>query len=162
MIARHAADYADRVMRGQVLAELDDAEYVQAVAQARGWRQPGQGGDDRRVVAQRHVEEGDTVAANSPSFTIVELDPMTAVIHLTGRDYGRLESGQPVTLKTDANPGETFVGEVSRVAPVFQQASRQARAELTVANPQHRLKPGMFVRAEAVLERVEDATHCQR
>jgi multidrug efflux pump subunit AcrA (membrane-fusion protein) len=41
---------------------------------------------------------------------------------------------------------------------VFEQSSRQARAELTVANPNHKLKPGMFVRAEAILDRAEGAT----
>lgn len=51
-----------------------------------------------------------------------------------------------------------FDAEVVRVSPVFQSASRQARVELTVPNPDRLLKPGMFVRAKAVLERVEDAT----
>jgi len=236
-VERLNLDLADPVTRGQVVAELDDEEYVQAVAQAEAEvavaqanlaeagssleiagrelnraqalfdqrigseaeldvakadqlaKQAGvkvaeaqltraeaalsaaqirlgytkvaatwSGGDDRRVVARRHVDEGDTVAANTPLLTIVELDPITAVIHLTGRDYARLKSGQPVTLTTDAYPGQTFTGRVARVAPVFQQASRQARAELTVANPQHELKPGMFVRAETILDRAENAT----
>jgi RND family efflux transporter MFP subunit len=116
------------------------------------------GGDNERVVAERLVDEGDTVAANTPLFTIVALDPILAVVHLTGRDYGRLNAGQPVTLTTDSYPQKTFTGRVTRVAPVFQQASRQARAEITVANPQQLLKPGMFVRAEAMLDRVTDAT----
>ena len=122
--------------------------YTQVVA---AWS----GGDDERVVGQRLVEEGDTVAANTPLFSIVELDPITAVIFLTGRDYGRLKPGQLVTLTTDAYPQREFGGAVTRVAPVFQEASRQARAELTVANPQQLLKPGMFVRAAAVLEELE-------
>jgi RND family efflux transporter MFP subunit len=235
-IERISVDLADPVSRGQVVAELDDDEYVQAVTQVeaelavananlaeaistleiatrelervQSLTEQGIGseseldaaksnqlakqaavkvaeaqmtraeaalstarirlgytriqatwtGDDaRRLVAQRHVEEGDTVAANAPLLTIVELDPITAVIHLTGRDYGRVQAGQPVTLTTDAYPSLTFTGRVERVAPVFREASRQARAELTIANPEHRLKPGMFVRAEAVLDRAEDA-----
>lgn len=116
------------------------------------------GGSDERVVARRHVEEGDTVAANSPLFTIVELNPIRAVIYLTGRDYGRMQPGQPVVLTTDSYPGQVFTGAVSRVAPVFQESSRQARAELAVTNPDRLLKPGMFVRTEAVLDRVENAT----
>ena len=236
-IERLAVDLADPVRRGQVVAELDDDEYVQAVAQAeaelavaranlaeatssleiatrelnrvqtlsdQGIRSESQldvaradqlakqaavkvaeaqvtraeaavstarirlgytqvvaawsGGNDERVVGQRLVEEGDTVAANTPLFSIVELDPITAVIFLTGRDYGRLKPGQLVTLTTDAYPQREFGGTVTRVAPVFQEASRQARAELTVANPQQLLKPGMFVRVEAVLDRASDAT----
>ena len=48
--------------------------------------------------------------------------------------------------------------EVARIAPVFRSESRQARVELRVNNPDRRLKPGMFVRAQTVLARVEDAT----
>ncbi len=236
-VERLHVDLADVVTRGQVVAELDDDEYVQAVAQAEAEvavakanlveaensleiagrelkrvqalfeqrigseaeldvakadqlaKQAGvkvaeaqltraeaalsaakirlgytkvaatwSGGDDRRIVARRHVDEGDTVAANAPLLTIVELDPITAVIYLTGRDYARLKTGQPVTLMTDAYPNQSFTGQVARVAPVFQQASRQARAELTVANAQQLLKPGMFVRAETTLDRAENAT----
>jgi RND family efflux transporter MFP subunit len=117
------------------------------------WR--GEGGE--RVVAERHVEEGETVAANEPLFRIVELDPILAVFHVTERDYALLEPGQPAELRTDAWPGEVFQGRVARIAPVFREASRQARVELKVDNPELRLKPGMFVRATLVLERIPDA-----
>ncbi len=115
-------------------------------------------GDSRRVVAERMVEPGDTVAANTPLMLIVELDPIQAVLYVAERDYAQLRPGQSVTLRTDAFANRTFHGEVARIAPVFESTSRQARVELTVPNPDHMLKPGMFVRAEAVLERVEDTT----
>jgi RND family efflux transporter MFP subunit len=116
------------------------------------------GGDDHRIVAERFVDEGDTVSASSPLLSIVELDPILAVVFVTERDYGRLQIGQPVALTTDAFPGETFEGSVTRIAPVFRETSRQARVELSVANPEHRLKPGMFVRVVAILDRADDAT----
>ncbi|RJP84972.1 MAG: efflux RND transporter periplasmic adaptor subunit [Desulfobacteraceae bacterium] len=115
------------------------------------------GGDKQRVVAERHIDEGNTVAANAPLLTIVELDPITGVIFVTEKDYARLKTGQSVSLTTDAFPGEAFVGHITRIAPVFNQATRQARVEMTIANPAHRLKPGMFIRAAIVLDRVEDA-----
>ena len=43
---------------------------------------------------------------------------------------------------------------IERIAPVFRESVRQARVELRVDNPRQRLKPGMFVRAEVVFERV--------
>lgn len=119
-----------------------------------GWR----GGSDQRVVAERYVDEGETVAANAPLLRIVELDPITAVIFVTERDYTLLRTGQAVTLATDAHPGEEFKGRIARIAPVFREATRQARVEVGVDNSELRLKPGMFVRATVVLNRVEDAT----
>lgn len=117
------------------------------------WSGAGHG----RVVAERFVEEGDTVAANTPLLSIVELDPMRAVVYVTEREYGRLRPGQPVEITTDAWPGRIFEGVVARISPVFNQASRQARVELLAVNPEHALKPGMFIRARAVLDQVSDA-----
>lgn len=236
-VERMLVDLADPVQRGQVVAELDNDEYEQAVAEAeaelvvtqakvgeaesgleiarrelnrvkklqrrgvaneseydtaeaeRLARQAGlevaraqvrraeaslarakirlgyakvtaswAGGDDERVVAARFVDAGQTVAANTPMLSIVELDPINGVVYVTEKDYPRLAPGQPVQLTTDAYPGETFAGRIKRVAPVFRQVSRQARVELTVANRALRLKPGMFVRAEVVLDRAANAT----
>jgi len=236
-VERVLVNIADTVKRGQVVAELDNDEYVQAVAQARadlevaganlskaksdleianrefkrtesllkrgiasdsefdaarqdqlakqaqlkvaaaqvtkaessletanirlrytqvtaGWT----GGDEDRVVAERYVDEGQTVAANAPLLLIVELHPIVGVVFVTERDYAHLKPGQLVSLTTDAYPDEQYPGRIDRIAPVFRQSTRQARIEMTIDNPQHRLKPGMFIRATVVLARVPEAT----
>lgn len=115
-------------------------------------------GDAKRVLAERMVEVGDTVAANTPLVSVVELNPIQAVITVTEVDYRFLKVDQRVSLRTDAYPGETFEGRISRLAPVFDEASRQARVELIINNEDQRLKPGMFVRAAIILDRDEQAT----
>lgn len=146
-----------KVARAQVtraLSSLESARIRLGYTQVRtSWRE----GDDNRVVAERYVDEGDTVAANTPLLSIIELDPIQAVLYVAERDYARLQPGQSVGIRTDAFPGEVFGGEVARVSPVFETSSRQARVELSVPNPDGLLKPGMFIRAEAVLDTVENA-----
>lgn len=115
------------------------------------------GGDDERFVARRHVEEGDTVAVGDALVSIVELDPVRATLFVAERDYNRLRPGQEVMLTTDAWPGRSFPGEVSRVSPTFDAGSRQAEVQVLAANADRALRPGMFVRARAVLETAEDA-----
>jgi RND family efflux transporter MFP subunit len=88
---------------------------------------------------------------------IVELDPILGIVYVTERDYGRMQPGQLVALTTEAFPDEIFTGRIVRIAPVFQTATRQARIEMTVDNPRHRLKPGMFIQASIELAREEDA-----
>ncbi len=234
-IERLAVQLADRVARGDLLVELDNDEYVQAVAQSRAelavakanlaeaestlanadrqlervtqLRKRGVAsesnldtaranqlasqaqlavaragvtraeaaleaarirlgytkikadwaGSGTRVVAERFVDEGETVAANAPLLRIVVLDPLTAVIFVSEADYSRLRPELPVVLTTDAFVDETFSGRVERIAPVFQEATRQARVEISVDNPAQRLKPGMFIRATIELDRVTDA-----
>ncbi len=116
------------------------------------------GGGTQRVVAERYVNEGDTVSASSPIVQIVELNPIIGVFFVTEKDYARLKTGQAATLSTDAYPDESFKGSIERIAPVFRQSTRQARVELTVENPQRRLKPGMFIRIRVILGRTRDAT----
>jgi RND family efflux transporter MFP subunit len=114
-------------------------------------------GDSARMVAERFVNEGDTVSANVPLLLIVQLDPIVAVISVTERDYGRLRPRQEARFTTDAFPGEVFRGRIQRIAPVFRESSRQARIELSLANPEGRLKPGMFIRATITLDHVDKA-----
>jgi RND family efflux transporter MFP subunit len=153
-LAKQAHVVVSRAQVKRAEAALETARirlgYTEVTA---GW----QGGDDERVVAERYVDEGETVSANAPLLRIVELDPITAVFFVTERDYGSLHPGQTALLNTDAYPGESFPGRIVRIAPVFRETVRQARVELQVENPGLRLKPGMFVRAIVVLDRVADA-----
>ena len=114
-------------------------------------------GDEQRVVSQRFVDEGETVSANAPLVSIVELDPVLAVVHAPERDYGSIALGQRALLTTDAHPGRSFEAHVAHIAPVFRRETRQARIELSAPNPGELLKPGMFVRATLELERIDDA-----
>lgn len=154
-LAKQAAVAVSEARVASAQADLEAARirlgYTQVTA---GWR----GGSDRRVVAERYVDEGEMVSANTPLLRIVELDPITAVFSVTERDYGQLRAGQSAEVSTDAYPGERFHGTIERVSPVFRETTRQARVELRVDNPRLRLKPGMFARATVVLDRAEDAT----
>lgn len=118
------------------------------------WR----GDSEQRVVAERYVDEGETVSANTPLLRIVELNPITVVFFVTERDYALLQQGQNASLTTDAYPGESFSGTVVRISPVFRESTRQAQVELRVENPLLRLKPGMFARVTVTLEQADDTT----
>ena len=115
------------------------------------------GADTRRVVAERFVDEGDTVSANTPLLSVVKPDPLIGIIHITEKDYARLSIGQEADLTTDAFPDAIFHGAISRIAPIFKQETRQARVEITIENPNHQLKPGMFIRATVTLDHREHA-----
>ncbi len=153
--AKHAALEVARAQVVRAEASLETARiqlrYTRITAD---WS----GGDDQRMVAERYVDEGETVSANTPLLRIVDLDPIVGVIFVTERDYARLRPGQSASLTTDAFPDREFPGSIARIAPVFKQATRQARVELTVDNPRQRLKPGMFIRATVVLARHSEAT----
>ena len=111
--------------------------------------------DGCRYVARTYVDEGDTISANAPLVTLVDLSELKAVINVAERDYGFLEIGQPADISVDIVPGRTFPGTLVRLAPVFNETSRQARVEIRVANPDTILKGGMFTRVHIELGRAE-------
>lgn len=142
-----------RIARAE--ADLETARIRLSYTQVRAdWQE----GSAQRVVAERFVDGGETLAANAPLLRIVELNPITAVLFVTERDYGLLQVGQAAAISSDAFPGESFHARVQRIAPVFSETTRQARVELEVDNPQLRLKPGMFARASISLQHVDHTT----
>jgi RND family efflux transporter MFP subunit len=116
------------------------------------------GGPDTRVVGERFVDGGTMLAANAPIATILQIDPLTAVIHVIEKDYPSIRTGQSAVLQTDAYPGKTFPGAITRIAPLLKESARQARVEITVPNREEFLKPGMFVRVRIEFSRKESAT----
>ena len=135
-------------------ASLETARIRQGYTEiTAGWT----GGDDTRTVGERFINEGDMVSANTPLLSIVELDPILGIVYVSEKDYVYLKTGQHAFLTTDAHPDEIFQGQISRIAPIFRQATRQARVELTIENHELRLKPGMFIRTTIVFERLEKA-----
>ena len=110
-----------------------------------------------RFVAGRYVDEGETISANTPVVNLVDLTQLKAVINVAERDYALLSIGQPAEISIDSIAGKVFPGTVVRLAPVFDDSSRQARVEIGVANPASILKSGMFARVQIELGRAEQA-----
>ncbi|OHB68623.1 MAG: hypothetical protein A2Y77_15615 [Planctomycetes bacterium RBG_13_62_9] len=113
-------------------------------------------GEPNRVVGERFVDEGTLVQTNQAIVSILENDPLKAIVFVIERDYPKMSIGQEATVTTDAYPGKTFAGVIRRIAPLLKESSRQARVEIEISNADHLLKPGMFIRA-----RVEFDTHQQ-
>ncbi|MGB7296967.1 MAG: efflux RND transporter periplasmic adaptor subunit [Candidatus Aminicenantales bacterium] len=104
-------------------------------------------GSDVRYIGERFVFEGALLSPNSQIISVIELQPITAVIYATEKDYFRIQTGQDVAVTSTAFPNQAFQGKVARVAPLLQEASRQARVEIDINNEDGTLKPGMFVNA---------------
>jgi len=115
-------------------------------------------GDQARVVGERFVDVGELLQINQSIVSILENNPLTAVVYVIERDYPKVTIGQQAVITTDAYPGRSFTGSITRIAPMLKESSRQARLEMEVPNPDLLLKPGMFVRARVEFARHENAT----
>jgi len=111
-----------------------------------------------RVIGERFVEAGEMLKANDPIVSVLDIDSLIAEVQVIERDYSRVRMGQKASITTEAFPGREFEGTVNRIAPVLKETSRQAQVNIEVPNPDHLLKPGMFISARIVLDRHENAT----
>jgi len=115
-------------------------------------------GDQRRVVGERFVDEGALLQVNGPIVSVLENNPLVAVVHVIERDYPKVKLGQEAVVTTDAYPARSFAGTIVRIAPLLRESSRQARVEVEAPNTEYLLKPGMFVRVQVEFARRENAT----
>jgi RND family efflux transporter MFP subunit len=108
-------------------------------------------------VGKRFVDPGAFVGPNAPVVSVVDLSTVRMVANLVERDVKRVFAGTKAAVEVDAFPGEKFSGRVSRVAPVFDPATRTAEMEIEVPNPGFRLKPGMYARVALTVDTRQDA-----
>ena len=98
------------------------------------------------VVTARNYDPGD-MTGNLPVLTVGQLSPVVKVlIGISENDMALVRKGMPVTVALDAFPDETFEGTVNRIYPTIDTSTRTFMAEVRIANPGERIKPGMFAR----------------
>lgn len=108
------------------------------------------------VLSQLGVEEGEVASPGSPVARLVRLDPVHITVSVSDRDVGVLEPGMPAAVSVDALGG-VFEGTLLRVDPAADLRTRTFLAEIEVANPEGRLKPGMIAMAALSAEAADDA-----
>ena len=104
-------------------------------------------------VSRRALDPGAFAGANTVILSVVDISSVRLVANLVEKDFKRVQAGVEAEVEVDAFQGERFRGEVSRVAPVFDPATRTAAMEIEVPNPGFRLKPGMYARVQLTVDR---------
>jgi RND family efflux transporter MFP subunit len=108
-------------------------------------------------VGRRNLDSGAFAGANTPILSVVDIGTVRMIANLVEKDFRRIQRGALALVEVDAFPGEQFSGSVSRVAPVFDPATRTASMEIEVPNPGFRLKPGMYARVRLTAGSKSDA-----
>ena len=92
----------------------------------------------------RLVDQGEYIATGTPIVEINMLDPIYLDYTLSERDLPSVARGYSVEATVAAVPGETFSGEVSAINTSVNPETRTVRIRATLANPDGKLRPGMF------------------
>ena len=99
------------------------------------------------IVVAKVANEGDYVETGKPIYRIADLSRVWVLLDAFESDLTWLRFGQAVEFSTQAFPGEVFKGTIHFIDWVVGARTRTVKVRVAVANLDHRLKPGMFVRA---------------
>lgn len=102
------------------------------------------------VVASLQVKVGQMLSPGVVVANVVDMDQVQLKLNVSERDINKLTVGQTVKVRISSLGNEEFAGELTSLAPAVDARTLTFPAEVTVDNPQHRVKPGMF--AEVDLE----------
>lgn len=92
----------------------------------------------------RAVDLGQYVSAGTRLVTLQALDPIYVDFSVPQSLLGSIAVGQRVTAKSDGFRGESFEGKVEAIDARVDPATRNVTLRARLANPKHRLLPGMF------------------
>ena len=138
-------------------SQYDNAEasYKQAVAQADNIRASIAKKTIRAPFAGRLgirlVNLGQVINEGEAIVSLQSLDPIYVNFSLPQQELPKIRTGLDVRVTTDALPGALIQGRINAINPQVDAATRNIRAQATVANPQEHLRPGMYVNVAVVL-----------
>ncbi len=109
-------------------------------------------------VGERNVEVGMRIDPGRALFTVGDLSAVRVEVAVTDRMVGRIEPGQTALITIEGSDEASFEARVSRMSPFLQEGTFTAEAEIDLANPEGRLRPGMFVAVDILYGESEQAT----
>ncbi len=100
------------------------------------------------VLGIRQVNLGQYLAAGAPIVPLQSMNPIYVNFGVPQQMLGHMRAGESVQLTSDDLPGRTFKGRVNAIDSVVDPSTRNVQVQATLANPDGKLRPGMFVQVE--------------
>jgi membrane fusion protein (multidrug efflux system) len=152
-LARTNYDRTQKLVQDGILART---EYDNATSQKKVTE--GQVGDIRATIARktirapfsgvlgiRQVNLGQYLAAGQAIVSLQSLNPIYVNFGVPQGTTGRLATGRTLQITSNDFPGLQFAGRVTALDSVVNESTRNIQVQTTLANPQNKLRPGMFV-----------------
>lgn len=131
----------DRVQKGDVLAIVESNQSLtgyELKAALAG------------TVIDRQTTLGEYVSEQKPAFVIADLSTVWVDFSVYRRDLGRVRVGDRVLIDP-ADGGAAIEAKIAYMSPVGSSDTQSAVARAVVANPEQRLRPGLFVTGRLTL-----------
>lgn len=135
----------DQATAQQKATEANVAE-IRATIERKTIRAPFSG-----ILGIRKVNLGQYLAAGDAVVPLQSLNPIYVNVGLPQQSVGQVRPGRSLRITSEDLPSQVFTGRVNAIDSVVDQATRNIQVQATLANPEGKLRPGMFVQVEVVL-----------
>ena len=109
------------------------------------------------ITGARQISPGQVISKNTALTTLVDLDTVKVEVAIPERYLGQLQLGQSLDFRVDAYPTNAFRGQVYFISPQLEDRTRTALVKARLANPDGRLRGGMFAKLDLTLTLRESA-----
>ncbi len=107
-------------------------------------------------IGERLAKIGRRIQPTDKLFSVVNYNEMIAVVYVPEKNLGQLKLGQKAIVYSDHIPGETFKAWIKRLSPVVDPSSGTFKVTVGVRNKNNKLRPGMFVNVQIIVDTHKD------
>ncbi len=108
------------------------------------------------IVNLPHYTRDVELASGSSIVSIMSYDKMIMEINLPESAIGEVKTGQEVVVTHYTLPEDTIKGTISELSPAISPETRTFKGKLLIDNKDLKLRPGMFVKADIVVDQAEN------
>ncbi len=112
----------------------------------------------RGIVERVAAQQGASVKPGDALVEIADLSVVWVWAEFYENELRMLQQEQELALTTASYPGENFAGKIAVINPFIDPAKRTAKVRIDIANPDFKLRPGMFMNAELAMAMGEGLT----
>ena len=121
-------------------------EEIRAVIARKTIRAPFSG-----ILGLRQVNLGQYLSPGDAVVSLQSLDPIYVNFGVPQQNSSRAGIGRNVRITIEDVAGAEYIGRVTAVNAIVDEATRNIQVQATLANPKHILRPGMFAQTEVLL-----------
>ena len=109
------------------------------------------------IVDLPQVTSGTRVVANTAVATLMDYSKLLMEINLPEKTIATIKVGQEVSITNYTLPKDTLKAKINELSPVVSTETRTFKGKLLIDNPDLKLRPGMFVKADIEIARRDSA-----
>lgn len=97
------------------------------------------------------------INANTAVVTLMDYSKLIMDVNLPEKYLTTIKLGQEVNITNYTLPNDTLKAQISQLSPVISTETRTFMGRMTISNPDFKLRPGMFVKADIEIARKDSA-----